>query len=91
MRPALGKKVADFALPATRDQTIRLKDLANSWVVLYFYPKDDTSGCTAEGLDFKAQHARFRRAGATVLGVSKDTVAKHERFRAKHQFPFDQR
>jgi peroxiredoxin Q/BCP len=85
---AVGKKVPDFSLPATGDQTIRLKDLGQP-VVLYFYPKDDTSGCTAEGLDFKAHHARFKRAGAVVLGVSKDAVAKHEKFRAKHKFPFD--
>jgi peroxiredoxin Q/BCP len=85
---AVGKKVPDLALPATRDQKIRLKDLGTP-VVLYFYPKDDTSGCTAEGLDFAKNHAAFKRAGAVILGVSKDTVAKHERFRAKYGFPFD--
>jgi peroxiredoxin Q/BCP len=85
---AVGKKVPDFALPATRDQTVRLKGLGQP-VVLYFYPKDDTSGCTAEGLDFKAHHAAFRRAGAVVLGVSRDPLPKHDRFRAKHGFPFD--
>jgi peroxiredoxin Q/BCP len=87
-KTAVGKKVPDFALPATRDQTIRLKDL-RAPVVLYFYPKDDTSGCTAEGLDFAQHHAAFKRAGAVVLGLSKDTVAKHEKFKAKHRFPFD--
>ena len=86
--PAIGKKVPDLALPATRDPTIRLKDLGQP-VVLYFYPKDDTSGCTAEGLDFAKHHKAFERAGARVLGVSKDTVAKHEKFRAKYKFPFD--
>jgi peroxiredoxin Q/BCP len=85
---AVGKKVPDLALPATGGKTLRLKDLRQP-VVLYFCPKDDTSGCTAEGLDFKAHHAAFKRAGAVVLGVSKDTVEKHERFRAKHKFPFD--
>ena len=85
---AVGKKVPDFALPATRDKTLRLKDLGQP-VVLYFYPKDDTSGCTAEGLDFAKHHAAFKRAGAVVLGLSKDPVAKHERFRAKFKFPFD--
>ena len=86
---AVGKKVPDFTVPATATPQVRLKDLAGSWVVLYFYPKDDTSGCTAEGLDFKKRHTAFKRAGAVVLGVSKDTVEKHARFRKKHGFPFD--
>jgi len=84
----VGKKVPDFALPATRDRTLRLKDLGQP-VVLYFYPKDDTSGCTAEGIDFAKHHAAFKRAGALVLGLSKDSVARHEKFKAKHGFPFD--
>jgi thioredoxin-dependent peroxiredoxin len=84
----VGKKVSDFALPATREKRIRLKDLGQP-VVLYFYPKDDTSGCTAEGLDFAKHHAAFKRAGAVVLGLSKDPLAKHEKFRAKYKFPFD--
>lgn len=85
---AVGKKAPLIALPATGGKTLRLKDLGKP-VVLYFYPKDDTSGCTAEGLDFKKHHAAFKRAGAVVLGVSKDSVEKHEKFRAKHEFPFD--
>lgn len=85
----LGKKVPAFALPATGEQTIRLSALKDSIVVLYFYPKDSTPGCTTEGLDFKAAHARFRRAGAVILGVSRDSLASHERFRDKQGFPFD--
>ena len=57
-------------------------------LVLYFYPKDLTSGCTAEGLDFKALHAAFTRAGAVVRGVSRDSTASHAKFIAKHRFPF---
>jgi len=86
--PALGTKVPDFTLPATRDRTIRLTDLGQP-LVLYFYPKDDTTGCTAEGLDFATHHRAFARAGALVLGASKDSLEKHARFRAKHGFPFD--
>lgn len=89
MSVELGKKVAAFSLLATRERTVRLKDLAGSSVVLYFYPKDNTSGCTAEGLDFKAHHAAFKRAGAVVFGVSRDSLAAHERFRKQHGFQFD--
>lgn len=86
---AVGKKVPAFSADATGDQKISSKDLAGGAVVLYFYPKDDTPGCTLEGQDFRAKHARFRKLGATVLGVSRDSVASHEKFKAKFKFPFD--
>ncbi len=88
-RIALGKTVPDFSLPATGGREISLKSLRGSPVVLYFYPKDHTAGCTAEGCDFRDHSAAFRKAGVTILGVSRDTIASHEKFRARHEFPFD--
>lgn len=85
----VGKKVPAFTVAATGDQKIRLSDLRGGPVVLYFYPKDDTPGCTLEGQDFRANHARFRKLGATILGVSRDTVTSHEKFKAKFKFPFE--
>jgi peroxiredoxin Q/BCP len=85
---AIGQKVPDFAVEATGDQTVSLSGLAGSKVVIYFYPKDSTPGCTTEGQDFAASHAKFRRAGAQVFGVSRDSLKSHENFRAKYEFPF---
>jgi peroxiredoxin Q/BCP len=86
---ALGKKVPDFRLPATGGREIRLADLKGSNVVLYFYPKDSTPGCTLEGQGFRDQHARFRRQDTVVLGVSRDSLAAHEKFKEKQNFPFE--
>ena len=86
---AVGSKVADFSAEATGGKTLSLADLAGRKVVIYFYPKDNTPGCTTEGQDFAAAHARFKRAGAMVLGVSRDSLKSHENFRAKYDFPFD--
>lgn len=85
----MNRVVADFKASATGDKTIRLKDLRGKKVVIYFYPKDSTPGCTTEGQDFRDLHAKFRRANAVVLGVSRDSIASHEKFKAKHDFPFD--
>jgi peroxiredoxin Q/BCP len=87
--PRLNRVVADFTADATGDQEIRLKDLRGKHVVLYFYPKDSTPGCTQEGLDFKGLHAKFKRQKAVILGVSRDTLASHEKFKAKQGFPFE--
>ena len=87
--PRMNRVVADFTAEATRGKTIRLKDLRGQNVVLYFYPKDSTPGCTTEGRDFSRLHARFRRQKTIVLGVSRDSIASHEKFRAKQEFPFD--
>ena len=87
--PVMNRVVADFTADATGDKKIRLKELRGQHVVLYFYPKDSTPGCTQEGLDFKALHARFKRQGAVILGVSRDSLASHEKFKAKQGFPFD--
>ena len=85
----MNRVVADFTANATRDKKIRLKDLRGQNVVLYFYPKDSTPGCTTEGRDFAALHGKFRRQKTIVLGVSRDSLASHEKFRAKQEFPFD--
>jgi len=85
----MNRVVADFSSEATGDKKVRLKDLRGQNVVLYFYPKDSTPGCTQEGLDFKELHAKFRRQNTVILGVSRDSLASHEKFRAKQKFPFD--
>ena len=79
-----GKKVADFDLPTDDGDRFRLSAYAGAPVVLFFYPKDDTAGCTAEARDFTRLAADFRSAGITVLGISPDSVKKHQKFRAKH-------
>ena len=84
-----GRKVPAFSLPATGGGTWKLADAAGRKLVVYFYPKDDTSGCTREGIDFRDLHAQFRKAGAEVVGVSPDSLASHEKFKAKHGFPFE--
>jgi peroxiredoxin Q/BCP len=87
--PTLNRVVGDFTANATGDQTIRLKELRGKNVVLYFYPKDSTPGCTTEGRDFAALHARFKRQNTVIFGVSRDSLASHEKFKAKQDFPFD--
>ena len=79
-----GQTAPDFTLPADTGETVTLSALRPAPVVVYFYPKDDTPGCTREAQDFTALAAEFRAAGARVFGISKDTVARHGRFRDKH-------
>jgi len=88
-KPALNKKAPDFTLSATGERTVKLSSLKGKKVVLYFYPKDSTPGCTREGQDFRDTYGKFKRAGAVVLGVSRDSVASHERFKEKQAFPFE--
>lgn len=85
----VGKVIPALKLPATGDKDIDLKSLRGKNVVLYFYPKDSTPGCTTEGQDFAANHAKFKRKNTVILGVSRDSVASHEKFKAKFKFPFD--
>ena len=85
----IGKKVANFSLPATGDKTLSLKDFKGSKLVVYFYPKDSTPGCTLEGQDFRDRLASFRKANTRILGVSRDSLKSHENFCAKQEFPFD--
>ena len=86
---AIGKAVPDIELPATGDKTIKLSDFRGKPVVLYFYPKASTPGCTQEGLDFKAAIAKFRRQSAVILGASRDSLKAQENFKQKQGFPFD--
>ena len=83
-RPASGSRAPAFSLPADDGGTVTLKSVAGKNVVLYFYPKDDTPGCTTEAIAFSALRKKFEAAGAVVLGVSKDSVEKHCKFRDKH-------
>jgi len=85
----VGKRVAPFTLPASNDSEISLDDYQGTHLVLYFYPKDNTPGCTREGQDFRDAYADFRAAGADVLGVSRDSPKVHRNFREKHGFPFE--
>lgn len=89
MTVAVGKKVPNFEIPATGEQTVKLSALKGQKVVLYFYPKDSTPGCTQEGQDFRDQYAKFKRAGAVVFGVSRDSLKSHEKFKEKQQFNFE--
>lgn len=84
-----GKKVPNFTANATGDQTISLKDLKGKKIVLYFYPKDSTPGCTTEGQNFRDAYNKFKRANAVIFGVSRDSLRSHENFKAKQKFPFD--
>jgi len=84
----LGKKVADFTAAATGG-AFRLSDHRGKTVVLYFYPKDNTPGCTTEGAQFRDACAQFRKAGAIVVGCSRDSQKSHESFKAKMEFPFE--
>ena len=85
----MNRVVGDFTAAATGDQDIRLKDLRGKNVVLYFYPKDSTPGCTTEGRDFSALHSKFKRANTVIFGVSRDSIASHEKFKEKQGFHFD--
>ncbi|WP_157014842.1 peroxiredoxin [Mesorhizobium xinjiangense] len=82
--PGIGQEAPDFELPRDGGGTIRLSDLRGKPVVLYFYPKDDTSGCTKEALDFSALKPEFDEAGAVVIGISPDSAKSHDKFKAKH-------
>jgi peroxiredoxin Q/BCP len=83
-----GKKVADFTAVSTAG-TFRLSAHKGHPVVLYFYPKDNTPGCTMEGAQFRDLHRKFQKAGATIAGVSRDSLKSHESFKAKMGFPFE--
>ena len=85
---AMDRRVPAFTLPATGGQTWKLADAAGKPLVVYFYPKDATSGCTQEGEAFRDLYAKFRNAGVQIVGISPDSVASHEKFKAKYGFPF---
>ena len=83
-----GKAAPAFTLESTEGGTVALKNLKGKTVVLYFYPKDDTSGCTAEACSFRDSYADFAAAGAVILGVSPDDLKSHSKFKAKYNLPF---
>ncbi len=86
---SIGKKVPAFTIAATGDQKIKLSELKGKNVVLYFYPKDSTPGCTTEGQDFRDNIRKFRARDTVILGVSRDSIKSHENFKSKQCFPFD--
>ena len=86
---SIGKKVEHFALPATGDKTLSLEDFKGKNLVVYFYPKDSTPGCTLEGQNFRDSYDQFQAANTEILGVSRDGLKAHENFKSKQQFPFD--
>ncbi|MEH6873710.1 MAG: peroxiredoxin [Candidatus Competibacter sp.] len=88
MSVSVGQAVPDFSAAATGDRTVCLPELRGRPVVLYFYPKDNTPGCAAEGQQFRDLHERFAALNAAVFGVSRDSLRSHENFRAKYGFPF---
>lgn len=85
----IGDKLPKFRFTLDDGRSARFSDYAGRWLVLYFYPKDNTPGCTREGQDFRDLHARLESAGAAVLGVSRDSAKSHQGFRARHALPFE--
>jgi peroxiredoxin Q/BCP len=86
---SVGKKVPAFRAPATGGTFVSSKDLVGEPFVLYFYPRDDTPGCTLEGEAFRDRHEKFRKLGVRVLGISRDSLTAHEKFKTKFSFPFE--
>jgi peroxiredoxin Q/BCP len=84
----LGKPVVEFSLPSTGGGTFRLSGQRGKKLVLYFYPKDATPGCTQQGSDFRDHYQDFKRAGCEIFGISRDSLKSHESFKAKMKFPF---
>ncbi len=81
--------VTDFSLPCTDGTSFQLSEAAHKFLVLYFYPKDNTPGCTTEGVQFRDLHREFKRLGCGIYGISRDSLKSHERFKAKFEFPFE--
>jgi peroxiredoxin Q/BCP len=89
MTIAVDAPVPEFTTQATNDTTVTLSELAGKNIVIYFYPKDNTPGCTTEGKDFRDQSAAFDAANTVIFGVSRDSLRVHTNFKAKHEFPFE--
>lgn len=83
-----GDKAPDFELPGSDNEKVALRDFRNKWVVLYFYPKDDTPGCTMEACSLRDKFPKFDKLNATIFGVSTDAVKSHEKFAVKYRLPF---
>jgi peroxiredoxin Q/BCP len=88
-KASLNRSATDFTAPATGGQNLRLSDFRGKNLVLYFYPKDHTPGCTQEGQDFRDRYREFQDLNAAILGVSRDNLKTHENFKTKQEFPFD--
>lgn len=88
-KPSTGKAAPAFVLPSTAGGNFKLKDAAGKNLVIYFYPKDNTPGCTQEGADFAALAAAFKKSGTAIVGISGDSLAAHEKFKTKMKFPFE--
>lgn len=86
--PKIGSKIKDFSLPSSGGGTWSSKDAAGRRLVIYFYPKDMTSGCTRESQDFRDLYSAFRKAGVDIVGVSRDSVKSHDKFTEKEKLPF---
>ena len=86
---ALDRTLLELPLALSGGATATLADYAGKWLVLYFYPKDSTPGCTTEGQNFRDLHAEFAAAGAVILGISRDSLKSHENFKSKQAFPFE--
>lgn len=86
---AVGQPVPDFTSEATNDTTVTLSDLKGKNVVIYFYPKDSTPGCTTEGQNFRDLYSEFQSNNTEIFGVSKDSMKRHDNFKAKQEFPFE--
>jgi len=89
MTIAVDAPVPEFTTQATNDTTVTLSELAGKNIVIYFYPKDNTPGCTTEGKDFRDHSAAFDAANTVIFGVSRDSLRVHTNFKAKHEFPFE--
>ncbi len=85
----IGDKLPSFAIPNQHDVTVSSDQLKSHWAVLYFYPKDNTPGCTQESCDFRDSNSRLKKLGCTVFGISKDSSKSHTNFISKYNFPFD--
>ena len=85
----LNQPVTDFELPATSAKTFKLSDYLGKNLVIYFYPKDSTPGCTTQGMQFRDHYAEFIKANTEIVGVSRDSLKSHENFKAKFSFPFE--
>jgi thioredoxin-dependent peroxiredoxin len=85
---AAGQLAPDFTLPTDSGETLTLSSLRGQWVVLYAYPKDDTSGCTTEACEFRDLFPKFKKGKAVILGISPDSVKSHQKFKTKYELPF---
>ncbi len=89
LTPMLNQSVADFQLPATSGKTFQLSEYAGKNLVIYFYPKDSTPGCTTQGIQFRDAYAQFQALNTEIFGISRDSLKSHENFKAKFTFPFE--